>query len=377
MFRRIFLTQLKVLLHNRTLVFWTLAFPLILGTLFNTAFSDLNSAFKFDPVNIAVVNDDAFKSDQSVQMTVKRLSEGDERVFNTTYVDAKTASMKLADQLVDGVISIENGKPLVAVRGSGVNETIIKTALDQALQTSTAVMEAMQKNPSLATTGALGSIGTTNYLKDASGIVDRTVVYFYSLIGMACMYAALFGIFTVNQREANLSTLGARLSITPARKSVTLVSSLLACFVVAYGGGLVLYAFLTIILHVTFGSQGSAILLVMALGCLAGISLGMLVGAAIKKNENTKTGIVIAITMAGSFLAGMMGTESIKYSVDQHAPWLAAINPVNNISDALLSLYYFGGGEHFYTSLAYLSIFVAVCLVASGLLLRKKQYASL
>lgn len=377
MFYRIFLTQLKVLLQNRTLVFWALVFPLILSMLFNMAFSDLNSAFKFDPVNVAVVNDDAFRSSQSVQMTVKHLSEGDERVFNTSYVDAETASTKLADKSVEGVISIENSKPLVVVRGNGVDETLIKVALDQALQANAALTGVVQKNPSLATSSMLGSMGTTNYLKDASGVVDRTVIYFYSLIGMACMYAALFGIFTVNQREANLSALGARLSITPARKSVTLVGSLLACFVVAYGGELMLYAFLTMILHVPFGSQGSAVLLVMAIGCLAGVSLGMLVGAATKQNENTKTSIAIAITMTGSFLAGMMGTESIKYSVDRHAPWLAAINPVNNISDALLSLHYFGGGEYSYKSLAYLSVFVMTCLVVSGLLLRKKQYASL
>ena len=52
------------LLRNPALVFWTLAFPFILALLFNLAFSHLHDYDKFEPFDIAVVDDEGFKKQE-------------------------------------------------------------------------------------------------------------------------------------------------------------------------------------------------------------------------------------------------------------------------------------------------------------------------
>ena len=49
---------LKSLLKNKGLLFWTFAFPLILATLFNMAFSNWTESEKFDPIDIAIIKND-------------------------------------------------------------------------------------------------------------------------------------------------------------------------------------------------------------------------------------------------------------------------------------------------------------------------------
>ena len=55
MFWHNFKYNLKILLHDYALIFWTLAFPLIMATFFNLAFSNIESSEKLEVIDIAVV----------------------------------------------------------------------------------------------------------------------------------------------------------------------------------------------------------------------------------------------------------------------------------------------------------------------------------
>ena len=44
MFYHNFKYSLKILLKNKSLIFWTFAFPILLGTLFNMAFSNIEKS---------------------------------------------------------------------------------------------------------------------------------------------------------------------------------------------------------------------------------------------------------------------------------------------------------------------------------------------
>ena len=90
-----------------------------------------------------------------------------------------------------------------------------------------------------------------------------------------------------------------------------------------------------------------------------------------------KVVMLLIVIMVCSLLAGMMGTTSLKHMIDQQTPILAAINPVNLISDALYSTYYFGVGERYWLDLALLGVFSIVVAVGAWLASRRKSYASL
>ncbi len=109
---------------------------------------------------------------------------------------------------------------------------------------------------------------------------------------------------------------------------------------------------------------------------MAGLSLGIAVATLIKSNENTKTGILIAVTMFGCFLSGMMGI-TMKYIIDKNIPILNKINPASMITDGFYSLYYYSTLDRFWFNIISLLIFSAVMIALSYSSLRRQKYDSI
>ena len=96
-------------------------------------------------------------------------------------------------------------------------------------------------------------------------------------------------------------------------------SSLLASFIIQLLTLGLLFLYTIFVLKINYGNNIGYIILLSLVGSFAGISLGLLLGTHLKSSENTKTGIMIAITMAGCFFAGMMGV-GMKYVIDKNMP---------------------------------------------------------
>ena len=118
------------------------------------------------------------------------------------------------------------------------------------------------------------------------------------------------------------------------------------------------------------------IILLSAIGNLAGISLGILIASIFKVSEGAKTGITIAITMFLSVLSGMMGV-SLKYVIDSNIPIINLINPNNLITDGFYSLYYYNTLDRYLRDVSYLLIFIVICLMISFVSLRREKYDSI
>jgi ABC-2 type transport system permease protein len=80
--------------------------------------------------------------------------------------------------------------------------------------------------------------------------------------------------------------------------------------------------------------------------------------------------------MVESFLAGMMIID-IKYIIADKVPILGYLNPVNLISDALYSLYYYDTYDRFLLNIIILCAITAFFGSVSYLRLRRKAYASI
>lgn len=378
MFGHIFFNHLKVLLKNKAMIFWTLVFPLVLGTFFNIAFSNLSSTEEFDPVNIAVVDNANFRADTNFKQVIADLSkDGKNQVFKTKYVDEAKAKDLLDNQKIDGYI-IVNKTIELKVKSNGLSQTLIKSVIDNYYQTISVIKHVADFNPQAFQNGVLEQLNTNDqYFKDvSSNNLDFIVVYFYTLIGMVCIYGGFFGINAVNEAEANLSKRGARINVAPTHKLKVLLASLLGSLLVHYAEVLILLGYLVFVLGISFGNQIGYILLLALLGSLAGMTLGTVVGASSRKSENTKIGILLSITMACSFLAGMMIMQ-MKYIIAKNAPIISAINPVNMITDGLYSLYYYDTLDRYMYDIMSLIIFSLVMIMISYYLLRRKTYDSI
>lgn len=399
MFKHIFINRLKMLLRTKATIFWTLVFPIILATFFNLAFGNLAEEEKFEPFNIAVIQNENYENEANFKALVEALSaDGEDKMFNVQYVENKEEADKLLDdneikgylEVKDVLILEENnnkeetsGELLnennsknnikITVKENGTIQTILKSIVDNYYQTYSMIENIAEINPQSLNFNPMTDLDNNNFEDNSSKNMDYVVVYFYTLIGMTCLYGGFFGINAINEVEANLSKRAARTSVAPTHKLKTLVASLLAGFIIQYAEVLILLAYLIFALGVDFGNQTLYIILLTLFGSLAGTTTGMLIGACNKKSENAKVGMLISFTMTCSFLAGMMILD-MKYIIAKNVPILAKINPVSMITDGLYSLYYYDTLERYFFNIISLIIFSAVIVFASYFFIRRKKY---
>ena len=381
MFIHIFKNQLKILLRNRSMIFWTLVFPLILGTFFNMALSDLASSENFKVIDIAIIENEKLEENLYFKNFIDELSkENEDQMFNTKYLTEEDAKKELKEDKIEGYYMVEDQIKIV-VKQSGLTQSIMKAVSDGYYQTQSVIENIYINSSNIENINVDKIIEEINqsesHFKDNStDKVDYSVIYFYTLIGMSCLYAGTFGINAVMNTEANLSKKAARITMSPIHKLKVLFANICANFIVQYVEILILLAFLVFVLGISFGDGIIYIILVTLCGSLAGLSLGILVGTSNRKSENTKTGILISVTMLLSFLSGMM-IVSMKYIIQENVPILAYINPVNMITDALYVLYYYDTLERFWFNIGSLLVFSIITISISYIFIRRKKYDSI
>lgn len=393
MFFHNFKYSLKTLLRNKGLIFWTFAFPIILGTLFNLAFSDIENKETLDIIDIAIVNNEEFKTDTYFTESFKVLSKKKEpnQLFDTKYTDLSTAKTLLKENKITGYLLFENNDVKITVNDKGYHETILRFVVDE-LSSQKEMLETITTKE-VADSYKSGNLNvnyekiyqdtlnlinnTTSKLNNISNSnLSYTMIEYYTLLAMACLYGALISMFVTNKKIANMSSAGKRTSVSPANKKTLLLGSFLASYLVQLLGILILYLYTIFVIKVDYGSNTFLVFLLLMAGSLAGLTLGVAISTILKSNENTKTGILISLTMLASFLSGMMGI-TMKYIIDTNIPILNKINPAAMITDGFYSLYYYSTLARFYFNIISLLIFSVIMLFISYQGLRRDKYDSI
>lgn len=383
---------LKTLAKDRMLIFWTFAFPLILGTFFQMAFANIESSEQFAPIDIAIVDNDEWKQAAVWNEVFAKLSEegSDEQLFTVRYTDEKEAGSLLAADEISGYLLMDD-EPQVIVTASGVNETILKHVCEEVMQTEAlaqmvaenqmskaADLELMVNDPAWqsrikAEVNAILQQETVTIQDDSPAHMSYTMIEFYTLIAMTCLYGGILAMVAMNRNLANMSSSGKRVAVSPTSKGVLVFSSVTAAYVIQLLGLALLFAYTVLVLHVDYGDNLIAVVGLAMIGSFAGLALGIAVAALCKRNEATKTGILISLTMLGSFLSGMMGI-TMKYLVDTHFPLLNRINPAAMITDGLYALYFYDTMDRYLVNIISLCIFSVILLVIAAGKARRQTY---
>lgn len=381
-FKYAFLTLLK----NKMLIFWTFAFPIILALFFNMAFANIENSEKLSVIDIAIVNNDAFKDNFIYQQVFKALSDDtqEDQLFNIKYGSEEEVKELLQNKEVVGYLKLED-EPKIVVNSSGIDETIFKYVVDEIIQNEIIVKGILEEK--LEETGFLDKakiykeitnlINKEVKIKDiSSNNLSYTMIEYYTLIAMTCLYGGILGMSAINNALPNMSNLGKRVSIAPTKKSVLVISSALAAYVIQLMGLLLLFLFTILVIKVDYGNNLALIIFLTMLGALSGLTLGLMIASIIKKDENLKTGIIISVSMLGSFLAGMMGI-TMKYVIDKNVPIVNVLNPVNMITDGFYSLYYYDTLDKFFFNLSSLVVTSLIFIGLSIMVLRRAKYDSI
>lgn len=392
MFLHNFKYSLKTLLRNKALIFWTFAFPIILGTLFNLAFSDIENKETLDIIDIAIINNEEFKNDAYFTESFKALStKSKDQLFNTKYTNLSTAKTLLKENKITGYLLFENNEVKVTVNDKGYNETILRFVVDE-ISSQKEMLETITSKE-ITDSYKAGNLNvdyekiyqdTLNLINDTSPKLNNisnsnlsyTMIEYYTLLAMACLYGAIISMFITNKKLANMSSAGKRTSISPAHKRTLLLGSFLASYLVQLLGIIILYLYTIFVIKVDYGNNIFLVFLLLMTGSFAGLSLGIAIATVLKSNENAKMGILISLTMFFSFLSGMMGI-TMKYVIDSNIPLLNKINPAAMITDGFYSLYYYDTLDRFYFNIISLLLFSVILLFISYQGLRREKYDSI
>ena len=388
-FKYTFITLLK----NKMLIFWTFAFPIILGTFFSLAFSEIEDNEKLDIIDIAIISNDNFNNNEMYKEVFETLSNKDnqDRLFNIDYVDKTKAKELLNNDEITGYIEATNDDMKVVIKNNGINETILKYVTEEIRQTEFMVNDLAKEKIAKEVKDGNFNIDYeeiyNNVLKMVSDIninikdtssnnLSYTMIEFYTLIAMTCLYGGIIGMISINQNLANMSSNGKRVEVSPVSKKVLVFSSVVASYIIQVVGILALFLYTIFVLQVDYGSNLFLVVLLALVGCLAGLSLGIFVSSIFKVNDNVKTGIIISVTMLGCFFSGMMGI-TMKYIIDKNIPIVNKLNPASMITDGFYSLYYYDTLDRFYFNLVSLLIFACVMIIVSIFSLRRQKYDSI
>jgi ABC-2 type transport system permease protein len=342
---------------------------------FYMGFGNLGNDKNIDTIPVAVVTEDSNFADIMADVELK---EG-KKLFAVQVKSLEEAKELLNNNQIEGYI-IDTDTPELYIKESGINQSIMKAFTDNYLhmsQTANSISALKQK---AADGNFLKEFSYyKNYLVDGSDKErnpEVTLIYFYTLIALACMFGTNWGFREMIDIQANQSMVGARINVSPIHKIKLLFINFMAAFTLHYISILFLLFFLNKVLGIDFGNKIGFILLTALLGSLCGISLGAMICVVVKANVKVRSAILNAVVIGGGVLSGMVAVN-VKYLIAAKAPILSYINPASLITDAFYCLYYYEGYERLFQNLYVLGILTLLFGVVTYYEVRRREYASI
>lgn len=375
----------KDLLRNKSQVFWLILFPIILGTLFKVAFSNLGASESFDPIPVAIVleeSDSPASISEEFRKVTDALSEkGDDQFLDATYCDSEKALKLLEDKKVDGILTASDTVELTlsANMNTQLNQSILQSFVRQFNLSTAAITDVAMNHPdrltdTLAAMNADTSFNRGESLSASSG--DTYIQYFYNLLAMVCMFCSMSGIYISLQNQGNLSDLGARRNLSPTPKLQSILGQFTAYAIVNFVCIMIGFLYINVGLKIDMTLHLPLVILTLFISSLAGCSFGFFIGSLGHMSENTKNGIAVSISMLCCFLSGLM-VGSMRIIIDAACPFINYINPAALITDSLYCLANFDNYTRYTRDMVSLVIFTVLLLLGGFLFTRRKRYASL
>lgn len=389
MFWHLYKYRLKVLFNDKVTLFWTGIFPIILGTFFFLAFSDISEkAENISDIKVVISAEEnkgeveeIILSDNSYRSFIdSMISEG---YFDVEYADYEAAKKMLAESKVDGIILVELtergvSSSLVFAK-SGMNQTIIKYIVNTYNQAMIVTADTEINAPTRLETVLTQIYSNESINKNISvtdGEMDPYNQYYFALFAMTCMFGATFGLINTAHSQADQTAVGTRRAASPTKKMAMVISEYFAGVTITETLFIVLLAYLTLILKVNLGNAYGLILLASLMASFMGVSLGYFFGVVIKGKQAFKDGMMMAVILFLNFLAGLM-MGNMKYIIEKYCPIVNRINPAAIISDCFYSICVFDNMEMYIRCIISMGIWTVVFAVCSIIVLRREKYANL
>ena len=329
------MTRYHILLNLRekAMVFWTLAFPLLLGLFFYFGLGGMDDASAFSPIPVAVLEPDGGTEEETDGFSAFLEGISGELIEPQYGMTEEEAQAALRDGELLGIFDYTDGGPALILGKSGLEESILEALLD-GYEQQAAVLSDIQESFRRAAGETEGADGSVAEVSLGGREVSSTAPYYFALAAMACLYMCFLGETAARRMQANLSAEGRRITVSPVHRLRMALSNGFSAYVVALMNMAVILVFLTVVFRgIDISAHPGYAVLTCMMGCLIGVTFGILVESIGKWSQNMKTAVLIGSSIFCAFLAGLM-ISGMKDLVEKHAPIINRINPAALIADS-------------------------------------------
>lgn len=365
-------------IRERSILFWTIAFPMILGTFFFMAFGSLaKHETVATQIPVAIISSEQTPKTKA-QISFLKQMQKQKLIDIQTFKSSKASQQALEDGKIEGIYDLEASLRLDVTK-SDVNTSILKEILDSYNRHADLITEMSQSNPEKLSI-ALASLKDLRPAVKAVAPNGRTtsgfLQPFLTLIAYACLSGMFLGVKNSFDTQANLSTLGARRSLTPTSKLHLIIVDFITVLTVDFVSVLLLTLLLTKGFGLNLGQNLLGLVLTVLMGCVIGVSIGIVLGASNQASIHTKMGLSVLFTLLPSFLAGMM-FQNMGLLVEQYAPIINRVNPAAVLADAFYCLSVYDNPARYSRDMMTLLIMSIGCLAIAFIFSRRERYDSI
>ena len=331
-------------------MFWTVAYPIILSSLFFVIFSAINARGISTAVNTGVAETNPNRG------ILKHIP-----VLNVIPMERDAAGEALRQGSIQAFIDDDLS---IRIYKDGIAQTIVKNIAEQIKQTE-----------------ALGipvkfSLYRKNFIENKNEQNNSMMILFYSLLAMVSIYS-MFGSISIPERiQANISKLAVRMSAAPIKRFRIYLSGVFffVCFNLA--SNLLYIGYVMLVLKINLITDFAVTVPLLLYANVFGNAFGLCIGSIPKLTENAKVMLCVFSSLFLSFLSGMMSVN-VKIAVDASFPLLGKINPIALFTDTLYNINILREYDLAPLFFTVYSGFIALFLTVAFFNAREVQYDSL
>lgn len=364
--------EFKQTIREVSIMFWAIAFPIILGTFFYVSFGNSDMGEDMESIPVAVVEKDTAGAGQAFLIFLENM-EGS--VIETEVMEEEEALRALAEDEIGGIFYAKE-KPSLTVSKSDIPQSILKAFLDAYNRNAEMFLTIAGERPEKLG-NAIKAISdwrdTTQEVSVGGRTLNPNISYFFALIAYACLSGTFIGVKGCCDSQANLSALGARRCITPTHKIKLLLNTFLVLLFIHFCDIMILTGFIRFVLGIDLGGNIGGIILVNFMGSLIGVSIGILIGSVSRLSFNWKTSICVLVSVFPGFLAGLM-FGNMKNIIEKSCPIVNRINPAAVLSDAYYCMAVYNDTQRMTRNLITLGCMGMLFMTISFLAIRRERY---